>query len=78
MTTEGREFVRTWDSNNGRTVLDIAWVNKSLTAGRPLLQEDDFGGLSGLDPGEGEGERNKLDEDEDEGEGEVETPKSVS
>ena len=66
MTAEGRQFVRDWDADPGKTVLDAAWVSRSLSAGRPLLQGDGYGGLGGLDPGDEMEETNVVGDEEDE------------
>ncbi|KAI5121282.1 hypothetical protein M0805_002326 [Coniferiporia weirii] len=47
--SEGRQFVRDWGMDPGKVILDIAWVNHCLKAGRPLLENDDWAGCGNLD-----------------------------
>ncbi len=55
---EGRYFVREWQAEAGKSVLDIAWATASVESGRALLQEDQYGGFGNLS-----GENIKDDDD---------------
>lgn len=48
-TNEGRQFVRDWSLDPGKVILDYVWAYRSLEAGRALLENDNWGGLGGLD-----------------------------
>ncbi|KLO17058.1 hypothetical protein SCHPADRAFT_187692 [Schizopora paradoxa] len=74
---EGRYFVREWQADAGKSVLDVAWAAASLERGRALMQEDQYGGFGNLS-----GEEIKDDDDvfDHDGEGRdgVEGEKSVT
>jgi len=42
-TDAGLQFIRDWGNDVAKTVLEYHWANRSLDAGRPLLESDDFG-----------------------------------
>lgn len=48
-TNEGRQFVRDWSLDPGKVILDYVWAYRSIEAGRALLENDNWGGLGGLD-----------------------------
>jgi hypothetical protein len=50
-TDAGRQFIRDWGNDKTKVVLEYYWANRSLDAGKPLLENDDFGGCRTYDDG---------------------------
>jgi len=65
-TRQGVQFIREWGQDSNKTVLSYAWVKKSLTAGRPLFQEDQWGECLTRDDGapiDSQGDNDAMNED---------------
>jgi hypothetical protein len=61
-TDAGRQFIRDWGHDAAKTVLEYHWANRSLSAGKPLMESDDFGGCMTHDDGRpiGGGDENET------------------
>ena len=64
-TRQGRLFIDDWGQDNDRTVLNSVWVKRSIAAGRPLLEDDQWGDCwpqeGAIPPTNGEGDDDILD-----------------
>lgn len=62
---QGRLFIDDWGQDSNRTVLNSTWVKKSIAAGRPLLDGDEWGDCwpheEAFPPTNGEGDDDILD-----------------
>ncbi|KXN83869.1 hypothetical protein AN958_00949 [Leucoagaricus sp. SymC.cos] len=45
------QFIREWGKDENKVVLNYTWVAKCISAGKPLLVEDDYGGSRTCDDG---------------------------
>lgn len=50
-TYDGRRFIRDWGSDPNKVVLEYTWITKSCTAGRALMEGDEWGGCLTQDDG---------------------------
>ena len=50
-TWQGKEFVREWGRDQNKVVLSYTWVSNCITAGKALLEGDDWGGTKTFDDG---------------------------
>ncbi|KAF9535411.1 hypothetical protein CPB83DRAFT_901138 [Crepidotus variabilis] len=48
---QGRQFIRNWGQDINKTVLRYSWARKSIEAGKPLLDGDNWGGCVTQDDG---------------------------
>lgn len=65
-TRQGVQFIREWGLDSNKTVLNYTWVKKSLMAGRPLFEEDEWGECVTYNDGvpiDGEGASDATNED---------------
>lgn len=49
--TEGQKVVRNWANDTSKICLDFAWIQKSIDAGKPLLESDNWGECRQFDDG---------------------------
>ena len=62
----GIVFIRDWGKDSNKKVLSYTWVRKSITAGKPLLEEDQWGGCLAQDNGHAIDNGNEDGDDDDE------------
>ena len=50
-TDPGLQFIRDWSGDADKVILEYSWAFKCITAGRPLLRDDNFADCIAVDDG---------------------------
>ena len=59
---QGRQFIRDWGGDTNKVVLEHSWVQASITAGKVLNEDDNWGGCLAVDDGLPIGEKDESDD----------------